>query len=101
MVIFVSIGTSKIMGYYKDATIYREVQKNPNYKYKNNVFLNSNNEIYYNLKTKNENAILLDNKLNIKFRKDLHCGQSFLKYFDIKNKEYVKNILLPQLLATK
>lgn len=101
LVIFIAIKTNKIIGYYKDATIYRQIQKNSNYQYKNAIFLDCNNEIFYNFKTKNENAILLENRLNIEVKKDLHCGQSFIKYFDDKNREYVKNILLPNLLIIK
>lgn len=101
LVIFISIKTNKIIGYYKDATIYREVQKNPNYKYKNNVFLNSNNEIFYNMKTKNGNAILLYQRLIINNGKDLHSGQSSIKYYDNKNKNFVKKVLLPNLLIIK
>lgn len=101
LVIFISIKTNKIIGYYKDATIYREMQKNSNYQYKNITFLDCNNGIFYNFKTKNENAILLKNRLKIEVKKDLHCGQSFIKYFDDKNREYVKNILLPNLLIIK
>lgn len=101
LVIFISIKTNKIIGYYKDATIYREMQKNSNYQYKNITFLDCNNGIFYNFKTKNENAILLKNRLKIEVKKDLHCGQSFIKYFDDKNKDYVKNILLQNLLIIK
>lgn len=101
LVIFISIKTNKIIGYYKNATIYREMQKNSNYQYKNITFLDCNNGIFYNFKTKNENAILLKNRLKIEVKKDLHCGQSFIKYFDDKNKDYVKNILLPNLLIIK
>lgn len=102
LVIFISIETSKLIGYYKDATIFRQVQKNSNYKYNNNIFYNPNdNDIFYNLKARNGNAILLNQRLIIDDRKDLHSGQSFFKYFDDKNRDYVKNILLPNLLIIK
>lgn len=105
LVIFISIKTSIVIGYYKDATIYREMQTNTNYKYKSNTFKTSNNkeikEIFYNFKTKNENAILLNQRFKINIKEDLHCGQSFTKYYDEKNEDFVNNVLLEKLLISK
>ena len=80
LIIFVS-DISEIVGYYKNATIFRNHQSN------------EYSKIYY-FETTAENAILLpnDNRISIELNK-LKFGRSFRKYVNDSNKDYVSKLL--------
>ena len=99
LVIFLTLKTGYVVGYYKNATIYRKKQPE-NYKYNFKIKGISSIEkrdvvnIFFNLKTKNDNAILLKTRFYVEVKKSIKCGQSNIKYVNDKNRNYViKNVL--------
>ncbi|MDR2526783.1 MAG: hypothetical protein LBC92_02840 [Rickettsiales bacterium] len=102
LVVFVSLGTAMVVGYYKDATVYRERQKHSKYVYEIQQMTTDSNggrNILYNFKTKKKNAILLEGRFSVSLE-ELHYGQSFQKYVDDKNREYVRKYILKKIIQT-
>ncbi|MDR2526574.1 MAG: hypothetical protein LBC92_01730 [Rickettsiales bacterium] len=87
LVIFVTLGSGNIVGYYKDATIYRERQMH------GKLVKTDGYYILYSFKTKKENAILLERRFPVDIKNGLHYGQSFQKYVNDENRDYVVDIL--------
>ena len=98
LVIFLTLKTGYVVGYYKNATIYRKRQENYKYNFKLNGISSIEKRdvvnIFFNLKTENNNAVLLKTKFHVEVKNGVRCGQSNIKYVDDKNRNYViKNVL--------
>ena len=98
LVVFLTLQTGCIIGYYKNATIYRKRQENYKYNFKikgiSSIEKRDVANIFFNLKTKNDNAILIKTRFYVEVKKGVRCGQSNIKYVNDKNRNYViKNVL--------
>lgn len=98
LVVFLTLQTGCIIGYYKNATIYRKRQENYEYNFKLNGISSIEKRevanIFFNLKTENNNAVLLKTKFHVEVKNGVRCGQSNIKYVNDKNRNYViKNVL--------